>query len=65
MSMVTDYAAMILHRERAGRLLAEVEAGRQRDEARAARKGRSGRTGSGTDGTGSPNPAESEWIRAA
>lgn len=64
MSMVTDYAAMILHRERAGRLLAEAEAGRLRSEARAARKGRAGRTESGTGRT-DPTKAESDWVRAA
>lgn len=62
MSMVTDYAAMILHRERAGRLLAEAEAGRRRDAARAARERHPGRD---SDGTGSPNPTDPEWVRAA
>lgn len=65
MSIVTDYAAMILHSEREGRLLAEAEAGRRRGLARAARKYRNRNAPARTGGTDTTENNGSAWVRAA
>lgn len=56
MSMLNDYATMILYRERADRLQAEAKATRLRRLARVARKRRAGPAG---------HPERANWVRAA